>query len=52
VNEDVARACSPSSLIPAVNRLGTVPLLLSGSKELNASTCLGPLRTVELMPTT
>jgi alkylation response protein AidB-like acyl-CoA dehydrogenase len=34
VIEEVARACGSSSLIPAVNKLGTVPLLLSGSEEL------------------
>ena len=32
--EEVARVCAASSLIPAVNKLGTVPLLLSGSEEL------------------
>jgi hypothetical protein len=52
VNEDVARACASSSLIPAGNKFGTVPLLLSGSKELYASTCPGPLWTVELPPIT
>ena len=30
VIEEVARVCASSSLIPAVNKLGTVPLLLSG----------------------
>src|SRR6266849_8374020 len=35
VIEEVARACASSSLIPAVNKLGTVPLLLAGSAELN-----------------
>src|SRR5215472_16994874 len=35
VIEEVARACVSSSLIPAVNKLGTVPLLLAGSRELN-----------------
>jgi alkylation response protein AidB-like acyl-CoA dehydrogenase len=35
VIEEVARACASSSLIPAVNKLGTVPLLLAGSPELN-----------------
>jgi alkylation response protein AidB-like acyl-CoA dehydrogenase len=35
VIEEVARACASSSLIPAVNKLGTVPLLLAGSVELN-----------------
>ncbi|GAA3130473.1 MULTISPECIES: acyl-CoA dehydrogenase family protein [Nonomuraea] len=36
VIEEVARACASSSLIPAVNKLGTVPLLLSASEELKA----------------
>jgi alkylation response protein AidB-like acyl-CoA dehydrogenase len=35
VIEEVARVCASSSLIPAVNKLGTVPLLLAGSAELN-----------------
>ena len=34
VIEEVARACASSSLIPAVNKLGTVPLLLSASDGL------------------
>ncbi|HLX48408.1 MAG TPA: acyl-CoA dehydrogenase family protein [Streptosporangiaceae bacterium] len=34
VIEEVARACAASSLIPAVNKLGTVPLMLSGSEDL------------------
>jgi alkylation response protein AidB-like acyl-CoA dehydrogenase len=34
VIEEVARACAASALIPAVNKLGTVPVLLSGSEEL------------------
>ena len=34
VIEEVARACGSSSLIPAVNKLGTVPLLLSASEEI------------------
>src|SRR5215475_6197885 len=34
VIEEVARACASSSLIPAVNKLGTVPLLLAGTEEL------------------
>jgi alkylation response protein AidB-like acyl-CoA dehydrogenase len=33
VIEEVARACASSSLIPAVNKLGTVPLLLAASEE-------------------
>src|SRR3954470_11852043 len=36
VIEEVARVCASSSLIPAVNKLGTMPLLLSGSEELKA----------------
>lgn len=32
--EEIARACASSSLIPAVNKLATVPLLLAGSEEL------------------
>jgi alkylation response protein AidB-like acyl-CoA dehydrogenase len=34
VIEEVARACASSSLIPAVNKLGTMPLLLAGSADL------------------
>jgi len=34
VIEEVARVCVSSSLIPAVNKLGSLPLLLSGSDEL------------------
>ncbi len=34
VIEEVARACASSSLIPAVNKLGTMPILLAGSDEL------------------
>jgi len=34
VIEEVARVCASSSLIPAVNKLGTLPLLLAGSAEL------------------
>ncbi len=34
VIEEVARACASSSLIPAVNKLGTMPLLLSASAAL------------------
>jgi alkylation response protein AidB-like acyl-CoA dehydrogenase len=36
VIEEVARACATSSLIPAVNKLGTMGMLLSGSEELKA----------------
>ena len=31
--EEVARACGSSSLIPAVNKLGSLPLILGGNKE-------------------
>ena len=34
VIEEVARVCASSSLIPAVNKLGTMGILLSGSEEL------------------
>ncbi|GAA1796397.1 acyl-CoA dehydrogenase [Luedemannella flava] len=34
VIEEVARACVSSSLIPAVNKLGTLPLLLGASEEI------------------
>ncbi|RNL85856.1 acyl-CoA dehydrogenase family protein [Halostreptopolyspora alba] len=32
--EEVARVCASSSLIPAVNKLGTMPLILGGSEEI------------------
>ncbi|WP_340539640.1 acyl-CoA dehydrogenase family protein [Nocardioides sp. GXZ039] len=32
--EEVARGCASSSLIPAVNKLGSMPLILGGSDEL------------------
>ena len=35
VIEEIARVCASSSLIPAVNKLGSLPLLLAGSAELN-----------------
>ncbi len=34
VIEEVARVCAASSLIPAVNKLGSMPILLSASEEL------------------
>src|ERR1700759_331402 len=33
VIEEVARACATSSLIPAVNKLGTMPLMLGASED-------------------
>ena len=34
VIEEVARACASSSLVPAVNKLGSLPVQISGSEEL------------------
>jgi alkylation response protein AidB-like acyl-CoA dehydrogenase len=34
VIEEVARACVSSSLIPAVNKLGSLPVIISGSEEI------------------
>ncbi|MEP7330772.1 MAG: acyl-CoA dehydrogenase family protein [Terracoccus sp.] len=36
VIEEVARVCASSSLIPAVNKLGSMPLILAGSEQLKA----------------
>jgi alkylation response protein AidB-like acyl-CoA dehydrogenase len=36
VIEEVARACASSSLIPSVNKLGTMPLILAASEEVKA----------------
>jgi butyryl-CoA dehydrogenase/acyl-CoA dehydrogenase len=36
VIEEVARVCASSSLIPAVNKLGSLPLILDGSDEIKA----------------
>jgi alkylation response protein AidB-like acyl-CoA dehydrogenase len=36
VIEEVARVCASSSLIPAVNKLGTMPLLLAASDEVKS----------------
>ncbi len=44
VIEEVARVCASSSLIPAVNKLGSLPVILSGSEELKKK-YLGPLAT-------
>ena len=48
VIEEVARACASSSLIPAVNKLGTMPVLLSGSAELKREV-LPPVATGDAM---
>ncbi|GHJ59363.1 acyl-CoA dehydrogenase [Nocardioides sp. OK12] len=42
VIEEIARACVSSSLIPAVNKLGSLPVQIAGSQELKA-TYLGAL---------
>jgi len=36
VIEEIARVCMSSSLIPAVNKLGSLPVQISGSEELKA----------------
>ena len=36
VIEEVARVCASSSLIPAVNKLGSLPVMLGGSEEVKA----------------
>ncbi|MDO5739582.1 MAG: acyl-CoA dehydrogenase family protein [Ornithinimicrobium sp.] len=46
--EEVARVCASSSLIPAVNKLGTMPLLLAASEEIK-STYLPPVARGEAM---
>jgi len=34
VIEEIARVCAASSLIPAVNKLGSLPVILAGSEEM------------------
>ncbi|MEU0028086.1 acyl-CoA dehydrogenase [Streptomyces sp. NPDC006335] len=48
VIEEVARACVSSSLIPAVNKLGSLPVILSGSEDLKKK-YLSPLAKGEAM---
>jgi len=48
VIEEVARACASSSLIPAVNKLGTMPLMLAASDELKRA-YLPPVASGEAM---
>ncbi|MFD4376873.1 acyl-CoA dehydrogenase family protein [Streptomyces sp. NPDC058527] len=48
VIEEVARVCGSSSLIPAVNKLGSLPVILSGSEELKAK-YLAPLAAGDAM---
>ncbi len=42
--EEVARVCGSSSLIPAVNKLGSTPVLLSGSEAMKAALMPGLAR--------
>ncbi|MFX4290972.1 acyl-CoA dehydrogenase family protein [Streptomyces bohaiensis] len=48
VIEEIARVCASSSLIPAVNKLGSLPVQLAGSTELQAR-YLTPLARGEAM---
>ncbi|MFD5404604.1 acyl-CoA dehydrogenase [Streptomyces griseorubiginosus] len=48
VIEEVARVCVSSSLIPAVNKLGSLPVILSGSDELKKK-YMAPLAKGEAM---
>jgi alkylation response protein AidB-like acyl-CoA dehydrogenase len=48
VIEEVARVCMSSSLIPAVNKLGSVPIMLAGSPELQKR-YLSPVASGEAM---
>jgi alkylation response protein AidB-like acyl-CoA dehydrogenase len=48
VIEEIARACASSSLIPAVNKLASMPWLLAGSEELKQR-YLPPLATGDAM---
>src|SRR3954466_2926056 len=48
VIEEVARACASTSLIPAVNKLGSMPLLLAASDEVKQR-YLPPLASGEAM---
>jgi alkylation response protein AidB-like acyl-CoA dehydrogenase len=48
VIEEIARVCASSSLIPAVNKLGTMPIMLSGSEELKKD-CLPLVASGEAM---
>ncbi|MFI0981447.1 acyl-CoA dehydrogenase family protein [Streptomyces sp. NPDC021093] len=48
VIEEVARVCASSSLIPAVNKLGSLPVILSGSTDLKKK-YLSPLAKGEAM---
>ena len=51
VIEEIARACASTSLIPAVNKLASLPWLLAGSDELK-QTYLPPIARGERWPPT
>ena len=48
VIEEVARVCASSSLIPAVNKLGTMPVILAGDEDLKKRV-LSPVASGEAM---
>ena len=48
VIEEIARVCASSSLIPAVNKLGSMPVILGGSEEIKAK-YLAPVAKGEAM---
>ena len=48
VIEEIAPACASSSLIPAVNKLGSMPVILGGSEEIKAK-YLAPVAKGEAM---
>ncbi|WP_040155476.1 acyl-CoA dehydrogenase family protein [Mobilicoccus massiliensis] len=48
VIEEVARACASSSLIPAVNKLGSMPVILGGDEEIKKK-YLAPLAKGDVM---
>jgi alkylation response protein AidB-like acyl-CoA dehydrogenase len=39
--EEISRVCAGVSLIPAVNKLGAIPVLLAGSEEMKKKVCSG-----------
>jgi alkylation response protein AidB-like acyl-CoA dehydrogenase len=39
--EEISRVCAGVSLIPAVNKLGAIPILLAGSDQLKKKVCTG-----------
>ncbi|MBA3524471.1 MAG: acyl-CoA dehydrogenase family protein [Geodermatophilaceae bacterium] len=47
--EEVARVCASSALIPAVNKLGSLPLMLAGSPELCSTVLPGVAAGTEMI---